>query len=429
MKKTNTKDRRVKAKRDRQVVEFFVKQGQCLMPMLELIETSRIAVDELIDVVGRSAVEAILQMSAQQVAGKKRQGRHCTRAAGLRWYGTQPGSVRLSDRKLRVIRPRLRNEREEVEIPAYEALRHNQRLGIQMLTSLLSGVSTRDYQKLLREMAATAGVSKSSVSREFVEQSAAQLQTLTERRFEQQQFLVIYLDGMSFGEHQLIAAVAVDQEGNKHVLGVTLGSTENAVVAKGLLLDLVERGLDPTIARLFVIDGSKALRKAIREIFGAAAVVQRCRAHKLRNVMAYLPKHLQPQVAAVMRAAYKLSFTEGVARLQTQAKWLQRSYPQAAASLLEGLEETFTINRLGLSTVLRRCLASTNIIESPNGAVRSQTRRISRWRDGTMVLRWAASAFLKAEKSFKRVHGYRDLWMLENALKPSPQGSCEVRVA
>jgi transposase-like protein len=188
------------------------------------------------------------------------------------------------------------------------------------------------------------------------------------------------------------------------------------VVAKDLLTDLVARGLAPEVMRLFVIDGSKALRQAVKEVFGACAVVQR-RTHKLRNVLSYLPQHLQDQTAAVIKAAYKLPYKEGLARLKTQAAWLQKEHPQAAASLLEGLEETFTVNRLGLTATLMKCLTTTNIIENPNGTVRRQTRRVSRWQDGTMVLRWAASSFLNAEKKFRRVSGYRELWMLENALK------------
>ena len=243
------------------------------------------------------------------------------------------------------------------------------------------------------------------------------MQELNERSLADQELLIIYLDGMVYGEHHVLGAVGIDRKGFKHALGIRLGSSENAVVAKDLLAELVARGLDPEVMRLFVLDGSKALRKAVKEVFGDYAVMQRCRTHKLRNVLSYLPQHLQDQVAAVIRAAYKLPYKEGLARLKTQAAWLQKEHPQAAASLLEGLEETFTVNRLGLTATLMKCLTTTNIIENPNGTVRRQTRRVSRWQDGTMVLRWAASAFLNAESKFRRVSGYRELWMLENALK------------
>jgi transposase-like protein len=398
-------------------VEFFVKHGQFLLPMIDLIEESSQTIDDLIDVVGRGAVEAVLQLSAQQLTGAKSQGRKVVRENGVRWHGRQWGSVALSDRKLRVERPRLRDGQGEVTIPAYAVLQDDERMSARMLELLLSGVSTRDYQKVIREMADTVGVSKSSVSREFVEESASKLQELNERSLVGQELLILYLDGMVYGEHHVLGAVGIDREGFKHALGVRLGSSENTVIAKDLLTDLVARGLDPQVMRLFVIDGSKALRKAVKEVFGTYAVVQRCRTHKLRNVLAYLPQHLQEQTAAVIKAAYKLPYKEGLARLKTQAAWLQKEHPQAAASLLEGLEETFTVNRLGLTATLMKCLTTTNIIENPNGTVRRQTRRVSRWQDGAMVLRWAASSFLNAEKKFRRVSGYRELWMLENALK------------
>jgi len=417
MKKTNRKQTRVKGTEDRRVVEFFVRHGQFLLPMIDLIEESSAAIDEMIDVVGRGAVEAVLQLSAQELTGGKSQGRKVERGNDVRWHGRQQGSVALSDRKLRVARPRLRGANGEVPIPAYAALQDDGRMSARMLELLLSGVSTRDYQKVIREMAETVGVSKSSVSREFVAESAAKLQELNERRLPAERILIVYLDGMVYGEHHVLAAIGVDRKGFKHALGMRLGSTENAVVAKDLLAELVTRGLDPEVMRLFVVDGSKALRKAVKEVFGDYAVVQRCRTHKLRNVLSYLPQHLQDQVAAVIRAAYKLPYKEGLARLKTQAAWLQKEHPQAASSLLEGLEETFTVNRLGLTATLMKCLTTTNIIENPNGTVRRQTRRVSRWQDGAMVLRWAASALLNAEKKFRRVSGHRELWMLENALK------------
>jgi transposase-like protein len=192
-------------------------------------------------------------------------------------------------------------------------------------------------------------------------------------------------------------------------------------VAKGLLESLVARGLDPQRRYLLVLDGSKALRAAIHAVFGAANPVQRCRHHKIENVMSYLPKHLKEQTTAALRAAFRLPATEGMARLEKQAQWLEREHPDAAASWREGLEEMFTINRLGLPPALCRCLRSTNLIESPHRGVRRRTRRVCRWRDGRMVLRWAAAAFLMTEKSFRKIQGYRDLWMLKAVLNPGAE--------
>jgi transposase-like protein len=214
----------------------------------------------------------------------------------------------------------------------------------------------------------------------------------------------------------VLVAVGVDEKGTKHVLGLAEGASENQVVAGGLLEALVRRGLATDRKYLFVIDGSKALRAAIDAVFGTQNPVQRCRHHKLENVMGYLPKDLKEQTKAAMRAAFRLPAKEGMARLEKQAEWLEREYPSAAASLREGLAEMFTVNRLGLSPSLMRCLVSTNVIESPHSGVRLRTRRVCRWRDGKMVLRWAAAALLMTEQNFRKIMGYRDLWMLKAAL-------------
>ena len=405
-------------KKDTQALAHFLsKNGQALLPMVELIEQSKLTVDELIDVLGRASVEAVLRLSAEGVAGPP----HPRKKGGaVGWHGAETGTVCLSERKLRVRRPRLRKKGQgkdgEVAVPAYAAMQADGKLGSRMLEILLRGVSTRQYQRVLPEMASTVGVAKSSVSAEAIEAGEEELRRLCERRFDDLDILVIYLDGLVFGTHHLLAAVGVDTQGYKHVLGIAEGASENQVVAKGLLENLVERGLDRQRRYLFVIDGSKALRAAIDAVFGVENPVQRCRHHKIENVMGYLPEHLKDQVKAALRAAFRLPAAEGMARLEKQAQWLEREYPNAAASLREGLAEMFTVNRLGLSAALCRCLCSTNIIESPHSGVRLRTRRICRWRDGRMVLRWAAAAYLITEKSFRKIQGYRDLWMLKAVL-------------
>jgi transposase-like protein len=400
--------------------EFLSKDGQLLLPLLELIEKAEVAVDELIDMAGRSTIEAVLTLSAQQVAGAKHPGQE---NGEIRWHGRQPGLVPLSDRKLRVSKPRLRRKGkgagQEVEIPVYEALRSNSRLGSRLLEIVMRGVSTRNYKEVLPRMAESVGMSKSAVSREFQEASEQSLKDLCERRFEEKDILVIYLDGLIFGGHHVLVALGVDVQGNKHVLGLAEGGSENAVVVKGLLEDLVERGVKPGRRRLFVIDGSKALRSAIDAVYGKENPVQRCRNHKVRNVLGYLPEHLRDQVGAAMKAAYRLEADAGMMQLEKQAQWLDTQHPDAAASLREGLAETFTVNRLGLPASLRRCLGTTNVIESPNGTVRQKIGRVKRWRDGAMVLRWAASAFLASETSFRRLMGCHQLWILEAWLNES----------
>ena len=412
------KNYQVISRQDRRALaQWLTKNGQGLLPLVELVEGAEIALEELIDVTGRATIEAVLELSAQQVAGEPQRGR---RDGEVIWHGRQPGQVRLSDRKLKVQRIRLRRRGggtgAEVPVPAYEALKAHDRTGARMLEILLSGVSTRNYAKVLPEMAESVGLSRSAVSREFIAASADQLQALCERRLDGLEILIIYIDGIRFAGHHVMVALGVDPTGKKHLLGVREGATENATVVTELLAALVARGLDPKQRRLFVIDGSKALRAAIERVFGERVPVQRCRTHKLRNVREHLPRHLQAQVTSAMRAAFRLAPQEGIAKLTQQASWLEREYPDAAGSLREGLEELFTINRLGLSPSLCRALGSTNIIENPNSSARRKTHRVTRWRDGEMVKRWAAAAFLDAEQSFRRILGYRDLWMLKAIL-------------
>jgi transposase-like protein len=403
------------------LAEFLSKNGQLLLPMVGLIEQCHMACDELIQVAGRATIQAVLQLSAEEVAGgPPQQGKR--RPGEVVFYGQQPGMVMLSDRKLEVERPRLRTKGRcghEVGIPAYIAMQNQPRLGARMLDILMNGVSTRQYKSVIPEMADTVGVSKSSVSRQTIVASEAEVEALLSRRFDEVKLIIIYIDGMSFGDHTMIGAVGVDAEGNKHVLAIREGATENATVVKELLEDLAERGVGPEQKRLFIIDGSKALRTAINAVFGTHQPVQRCRAHKLRNVLDHLPKDQKDQVKSVLRAAWKMDAKAGMARLKKLADWLEREYPSAAASVLEGLDECFTINRLDVPPSLHRCLATTNLIESPHSGVRLRTRRVCRWRDGGMAKRWMAAAFLRTEKNFRKIMGYRDLWALEAILNGS----------
>ena len=344
---------------------YFSEGGQHLLPLLELVRDAKASVDELMMGAARQFIEQLLVISAQEVAGAKHPGR---KVGAVRWHGRQPGRIALAERTLSVERPRLRSrEGREVAVPAYSRLQEQTDLGRRIHDNLVTGESTRKYARVLPAMAGTVGIAKSSVSREFVAQSRKMLEALASRRWDDRDFLAIYLDGIVVARHHILAAVGVDAGGNKHLLGLASGSSENKRVAKDLLTHLVEHGLNPDVARLYVIDGSKALRAAIEEVFGAAAQVQRCRTHKVRNVIERLPKALAVQVKSVMHAAYKLSEKQGKAKLRQQASWLQADHPDAAASLLEGLEEVFTVNRLGLTPQLMRCLVTTNLIENPCG--------------------------------------------------------------
>ena len=397
--------------------QFLAKEGAALLPMVRLIEQGQLAVEELVGQLGQAALEAVLAISAEQVAGPPHPGRP---SGAIRRHGEQGGVVTLGGQKVRVRKPRLRDKAggqgAEVAVPAYAVMQSDEGLRERMLSIVMRGVSTRNYQEVVPELAQRCGVSRSAVSRQLQEASAEALKELCERRFDDVDLLVIYLDGKDFAGHQVICAIGVDLQGKKHILGLSEGATENTVVVKELLEDLVARGVTPERKRLFVIDGSKALRKAIDDVFGKHNPVQRCQAHKRRNVLSYLPKEMQAQVGAVLRAAWKLDPKEGLARLRTQIEWLERAYPQAAASLREGLEETFTIARLGLSPMLRKCLTTTNIIESSLSGVAGRTGRVTHWRSGEMALRWAGAAALETERNFRKIMGHCDLWMLKAVL-------------
>lgn len=406
----------------RQLAEFLAKEGQFLLPIVELVEQAQMAVDEVIDVAGRATIEAVWELSARQIAG----ARHRGKAAGaIRWHGRPRGSVARSNRKLQVKRPRLRRKGggpgAEVELPAYEAMRADEKLGARMLDILLRGVSTRSYEKVLPEMADTVGVSKSAVSREAIAARDQVLRELAERRFDDGELLIIYLDGIQFGSHHVLAAVGVDSAGQKHVLGLREGASENAEVAQSLLEDWASRGVRADRRRLFVIDGSKALRAAIDTVFGHSNPVQRCRNHKLRNVLGHLPQDLHAQARATLQAAWRLDAQEGVAKLSKLAEWWESEHPGAAASLREGLDELFTINRLDLPPSLRRCLGSTNLIDSSHSGMRQKTRRITHWPDGAMALRWAAASLLATEQKFRCIMGHDDLWILKSSLEGKDQ--------
>lgn len=393
------------------VAEFTKANGQILLPLVELITQARLAVEEVIDRIGRQTIETILNLSAEQVAGPRTPGKS---SGDIRWHGSQHGRVSLADRQIKLKRPRLRHkEQGEVSVPAYESLQENAATAQRMRGALLRGVSTREYAEVLPEMAETAGVSRSSVSRQAIEGSVEQLQQLRERRWDKTELLVLYIDGQRFGSHHVISAVGVDSAGDKHVLGIQVGATENAAAVKQLFTDLREQGLPTERKYLFVIDGAKALRAAIEEVFGAEQPVQRCRNHKMRNVIDELPKEQQPQALNLMRAAWRVcDAEEGVKRLEQVARFLEHEHESAAGSLREGMAEMFTIQRLQLPPSLYKCLGTTNVIESPQSGVQKRTHNVTRRRTGDMVERWVASAWLLTEKHFRKVVGHRDLWAL-----------------
>ena len=397
--------------------QLLMANPQAALPLLSMIGNAQLSIEDMLGRMSRQFVEQLLMMAAESVAGPKHPGRS---TGEVRWHGSQGGLINLGASKLKVTRPRLRGPAGEVVLPGYAGLAGNDELSRRIADILTCNVSTRKYARVMYQCADEMGISRSAVSRQFIKESAQALAKLMARDFSDTDFVAIYVDGIIVARHHLIAAIGVDSTGSKHVLGVVSGSSENARVVKDLLGSLAERGVDMNLARLWVIDGSKALRSGIEQICGKAAHVQRCRIHKIRNVAERLPKAKAAQTRWVMSQAFKGDPEAGVQKLKTHAKHLKAQHPDAAASLLEGLEELFTINRLGVTGELARCLATTNVIESPNSVVRRVTRRVTNYRDVDRVARWVAAGFLEAERAFKRLRGKKFIADLIRALRPAP---------
>lgn len=335
--------------------------------------------------------------------------------------GHTTGAVVLGGQRIGIKRPRARSvERGELALPSYAWAAEGDPLDTATLAAIAAGVSTRRYAGTLDELPPpekALSVSKSAVSRRFVALSQQQLGQWLSRLLKDIDLPVVMIDGIHFHDRVILVALGIDAEGNKHVLGLREGSTESTRVVRSLLSDLVERGLDADRPRLWVIDGGKALRRAIMDCFGPTALVQRCQEHKRRNVLEHLPEQLQTSVGRALRDAWG-SANAALAKKQLQrlAASLQAQHPGAAASLREGLEETLTVQGLGITGALYRTLRTTNPIENLNGSIAHYTRNVKRWKDGQMTLRWAASALSDASARFRKLRGHRDMKVLTAAL-------------
>jgi putative transposase len=337
-------------------------------------------------------------------------------------HGSENGSVVLGGRKTSATRPRARylDGSGEVELQTYKHFSTEDLLGAMALERMVAGLSTRNYSAGLEPVGdvEATGTKRSSVSRRFVERTTTALKELMARDLSGLDIVALLLDGVEIAGHTMIVALGIDAKGHKHPLGLREGTTENQGVCRALLSNLIERGLDFDDGILVVIDGGKGLRAAVNSVFGRLALVQRCQLHKRRNMIDHLPDHMHSFVAKKMERAYKMrDFGAAKRSLQDLAKSLDAQHPGAAASLREGLEETLTVVRLGLSPSLQRTLRSTNTIESMISIGRTTMRNVKRWRDGKMIERWTAAGMLEAEKRFYRAQGYRDIPALRAALR------------
>jgi transposase-like protein len=371
--------------------------------------------------VGLGVLAELMEEEVDEVVGPK--GKHDLDRSAVR-HGHQGGEVTLGGRRVAVERPRVRSAdgRSELPLAAYAYFADRDPLTKVVLERMLAGVSTRRYQRTQEPVGqeveqAARSTSRSAVSRSFVERTRRSLGELMSRRLEDVRLAVMMLDGLELQGRTNVVALGITTDGVKIPLGLWEGSTENATVATALLSDLVERGLDPEQGILFVIDGAKALRKAIRNVFGEAPV-QRCLRHKERNVTDHLPERDRPAVKQRLRRAWALDdHARALDQLQRLAGELDRSYPGAAGSLREGIEETLTLTRLGVTGSLKRTLESTNPCESMIEIVRRTQRNVKRWSSGEMALRWTAAGMLEAERQFRKIIGYRDLATLVIAIE------------
>lgn len=388
---------------------------------LRLVEVVRQDLRAFVVNEGMKALAEMLEEERAALCGPRYRHdaeRTCSRA------GYAPGELVMGGRRVSVPRPRVRDrDGREVPLTSWSGFSDEDPLDERAVRQMLLGVSTRKYRRSLEPLGPELherGTSKSAVSRRFVEVTSKKVDEWLARLLDGIDVVAILIDGIHVDDHVFLVALGIDMEGNKQVLGVREGATENATCCRELLTDLRERGLATDKQTLFVLDGSKALARAVRDVFGERARVQRCQVHKTRNVVEQLPESMRASVRASMRQAYRTSNADKAKQqLVNLARRLRDAHPAAAGSLEEGLDETLTVKRFSLPSQLERILSTTNAIENLMGSIRGHTRRVKKWRDGRMMLRWVATALQDAAARFRRVMGRNGMRELATALRGS----------
>jgi transposase-like protein len=375
-----------------------------------------VLVQEIREAVRRTATQ-LVEDEVHELVGEpwSRKG-----ASTLRRGGATSTRVFLDGEPVLLERTRVRDQQTRSEHPlrSVQALSCRDALDADVKRLLIRGVSTRNYDDALATLSDGLGLQKSAVSSAFVRASQKDLDALNGRGLDQWTFATVFIDGAGFADHTVVVAMGIDTDGRKHILGLREGATENAQLVSDLLASMQERGLVTTPRTLFVLDGAKALRKAVRQAFGTRAVVQRCTIHKLRNVLSYLPPKWHGEARRRLNAAWGMtSYEDARAALSAVLAWLEGLSDSAAASLREGFEETLMVHRLGITGALRRTLLTTNPIESAIDIVRSHARRVKRWNGGAMAMRWMGSGLVRAENQFRRIKGHGQIPTLIAALE------------
>ena len=389
---------------------------QLTIPTAGIAELAQQSLGDLLRSVGKAFIESVMESEVEQLAGKRSE-RHVGRGA-YRW-GSEEGFCIIDGQRVPVDRPRVRSRQHAREIPlgSYALFQKASLLEETVWQKVMYGLTMRSYKQVVQQFADAYGLEKSTVSEHFVEASRRKLNELTKRTLKDIPLTAMLVDGTIFKGQHLIVAIGIDRLGNKIVLGLRQGAVENAAVVQDLFGELAERGVDFTQPRLYLLDGSKALRTAVIAYAGEAAFIQRCQVHKIRNVVSYLPEAKRPAVKYRMRAAYQMD--EAIDARNALYKLhdeLMQENPSAAASLAEGLAETLTLLELRLTPRLRNTLSSTNAIESGFSTVAKICQQVKRWQGSDHRLRWVGSSILFAESNWNKIHGYRHMPVLVKAL-------------
>jgi transposase-like protein len=388
---------------------------QLVLPLAEVMQMVQDGCGQLLREAGLRLMMLVMEEEAERLVGPRHQ--QDEQRSGYRW-GNEAGYCVVDGQKVPIDRIRLRSkDGHELALGSYQLFQRSTPLEDGVWWKMMRGLSTRNYGAVTKTFRQAYGIEKSAVSERFVQASKEKLRELLERSLADLDLCAMLIDGTPVKGRQMVAVIGIDREGMKHVLGLREGATENATVVRELLEDLARRGVDFTRVRLYVLDGAKALHTAVKKVAGASALIQRCQLHKKRNVRDHLPKQHQASVWRQMSAAYAMRDYEDARRaLELLLRELMQLNPSAARSLEEGLEETLTIHHLGLPELLRRSLATTNIIESVFSGVEDHCRRVKRWRAGDHLQRWVASALFKVESRFRRLKGHKEMPALLSAL-------------
>ncbi len=412
------------------VKRFSVKEREKLLEILEPLELKNVITDGVNDYIGtgtRLMLELLMHAEAERLCGKWHE--HDNEREFVRW-GTEQGKALIDGAKRSLERPRIRVARNlngkggEVQLETYKAMNRNELLDGPLVAAILAGVSARRYASIVARGLEAKGISKSTVSRKAIAKTKPMVEEFRQSRLDKLDLVVLLFDGIHVAKRQMIACIGIDLTGHKHVLGLRVGATENDIVCRDLIREMQERGLRTDKKYLFVIDGSKALANTIRAAFGQDVAIQRCQEHKIRDVQGYLPKKIRGETRTKLQAAYNQTSEKAAwKRLSKLRDELANISENAVNSLTEGLYETLTVHRLGITGLLRKSLRTTNIMESAFSSVRRYMGRVSSFEDEAQIELWITRSILEAERHFRTLKGCRQLRKLRENLDAYRGGS------